>query len=303
MKKEYVILVVSLTIALLSTSCIKKSNNNNISVKDKELVVINNFDCSELVLKWNEAHNSKDIYLLSNLYDSVVEYYGKTSVKENVINDKSYFFIQHPDYNQSILGDVIIEKISLCEVKCSFSKISEFDNNLSDYPSYLVFKLIDDSWKIIVESDSITDENLIKKDQNKSDLMDSFISYMTIDSIESEGVMYKDDYVELNGFVSKHEATPYYNAEDIPDFKEEDLIIYYTVQLEKPIYVFQGYLENEYNEVSEVQIYSTYKDISEYDGKKVKISGNIFKGTTWHHRREFLTNIFSIDVILDDTIP
>ena len=94
-------------------------------------------------------------------------YYGTLKERTECVESKLAFFKKKPDFRQRIVGDVTIENISDFEVKCSFMKNVTIDGKNTDYPSYLHFRRMGEGWKITVESDVVTDENLAKRAKKK----------------------------------------------------------------------------------------------------------------------------------------
>lgn len=125
-------------------------------------------DFSALVGKWCDAHNTKDVGALSNIYNQNVMFYGSPMDKNECIENKLAFFKKKPDFKQEATGEITIEDISDNEVKCSFNKRVTVDGKTTDYPSYLHFRKAGDNWKISVESDLVTDENLAKRAEKKN---------------------------------------------------------------------------------------------------------------------------------------
>ena len=115
-----------------------------------------------LVQEWNDAHISKDTNVFSALFNYTVLYYGNQLEKKSCIENKLSFFTRNPDYHQQIQGKIQVEKISDFKVKCSFVKRVNIKQVATDYPSYLLFKKIEDQWKIITEGDLVTDKNIAK---------------------------------------------------------------------------------------------------------------------------------------------
>ena len=70
---------------------------------------------------------------------------------------------KYPNFNQKISGEILSEKLSENEVKCSFSKEVIVNNKVTYYPSYLILKKSNQNWKISVEGDLVTDKNIDKK--------------------------------------------------------------------------------------------------------------------------------------------
>lgn len=117
-------------------------------------------DHKKAVQVWSKAHSEKDLDVLSDLYHATVLYYGQQLQKNDCMLSKLSFFNKHPDYYQQIYGEIQVDDINENEVKCSFVKRVTLDTKSTDYPSYLVFRKEGGSWKIITESDLVTDKNL-----------------------------------------------------------------------------------------------------------------------------------------------
>jgi len=119
-----------------------------------------NDDFKLLVNSWNKAHSAKGGAVLSALYSNSVLYYGKQKDKAECIKLKLSLFQKQPDFLQQIVGEISTERVSDNEVKCNFTKRVTVNRKTKDYPSYLQFKKIDGRWKIVIESDLVTDKNL-----------------------------------------------------------------------------------------------------------------------------------------------
>ena len=158
-------LLFALTIAISCAS--PKPSDSNEDTTSTE-VQTEETDFVALVKEWNKANSSKDYEALSKLFDNNVLFYGMQLNKNACIENKQMAFKKSPDFYQQIYGDVDVEKISDTEVKCSFVKRVTIDGQTNDYPSYLNFRKVGDEWKISVESDLITDENLAKRAEKKN---------------------------------------------------------------------------------------------------------------------------------------
>jgi hypothetical protein len=119
------------------------------------------------VKEWNDAHAARDIELFGGLYDKEALYYGQKRDKLFCIQDKLILFNKAADYSQSILGEIVIVKTSDSVADCRFVKHVTTNKITKDYPSYLVFKKLNDGWRIITEGDSVTDKNLAKRNRGK----------------------------------------------------------------------------------------------------------------------------------------
>jgi len=145
-----------LTIIFL-TSC---SNNQN-GVK---AVSIDTTTIKELTIKWNDCLIKQDLQTLKTLYAEQVSLYGTSISKEQVISNKKSFLKKHPDFNQSITGDITITKVTEQQYTVRFPKHSIFNGKTSDVQGYLLFDKLSDAWKITNESDDLTDKNIATVD-------------------------------------------------------------------------------------------------------------------------------------------
>jgi ketosteroid isomerase-like protein len=122
----------------------------------------NNSEIIDLVNIWNNSHNNKDLTSLSNVYNENVFYYGINKEKSKIIQDKKRLLNKYSDFQQ-IISDKDL-KITNSEngKTISFTKNVTFDSKQKDYPAYLVVSEINGNWKIVTESDLVTDKNIAK---------------------------------------------------------------------------------------------------------------------------------------------
>jgi hypothetical protein len=123
----------------------------------------------ELTNKWNDCVVKQDMQTLATIYADQVSVYGFSISKTQAISNKEDFFKKHTDFNQSITGDITVTKVTNNQYKVSFPKRSSFSGKTSDVQGYLLFDKVDGNWKITNESDDITDKNVSKVKQDKSD--------------------------------------------------------------------------------------------------------------------------------------
>ena len=123
----------------------------------------------EMVEIWNEASSNGDFIVLENMLADKVEYYQSTVTKDYYIEDQKKFFQKNPVYGQVIKGDIDIKKISNNQYKAEFVKEVTTKKGTKDYPSYLVFKKTGNDWKLVLESDKVSDQNIENKNSKKSE--------------------------------------------------------------------------------------------------------------------------------------
>jgi TonB family protein len=133
-------------------------------------------DLRRLVADWNDAHSNRDVEAFTALYDDLILFYRVQQNKSESIRNKTQLFEKYPDFNQQIIGDIKITKISDNKVQCDFTKRVTVNNKTTDYLSYLIFRKTLDGWKIATESDLVTDENLEKKSVNRNSIAESNVT-------------------------------------------------------------------------------------------------------------------------------
>lgn len=116
-----------------------------------------------LVNDWNTATNKQDIPTLTSLYHTDVLFYGSNLKQQACIAGKRSIFKKYPTLTQQIPGKINKETMDNGDVKFTFDKAVTIDTSTKIYPSYLVFRHIGGTWKIVVEGDGTTDANLEKK--------------------------------------------------------------------------------------------------------------------------------------------
>lgn len=157
MKKLFLLIIL-----LLVFSCGTKKNNELPQVKTPEQEV------KEMVELWNRASSNGDFTVLEDMLADKVEYYQSTVSKDYYIKDQKKFFAKNPVYGQVIKGDIKIQQISDTQYKAEFVKEVTTKKGTKAYPSYLVFKKIGNEWKLILESDVVSDANIEKKKSSVS---------------------------------------------------------------------------------------------------------------------------------------
>lgn len=163
-KRYWLLIAVGLIVASVSIIILLNKDAKTFDpISDTSIQTNLEVNIKQLVQDWNKAHMSKDIAQFSNLYHNTVLFYGTYLDKNKCIEKKSSLFKKYPDFNHQIYGNIQIEIIDETEIKCSFVKRVTVKQVTTDYPSYLIFKKSDDVWKIIVESDLVTDKYIAKK--------------------------------------------------------------------------------------------------------------------------------------------
>lgn len=148
---------------IISCSENPKIEEKKVKHESKIVVSIQKNDLNSLVSEWNSAHTKDRLQNFKPLYADEVNYYQSKIKGEKCLEKKSSFIQKHPDYEQKIIGEILVDTLSANELKCSFVKEVSFASKTKRYAAYLHFKKINSTWKITVEGDETTDLNLQNK--------------------------------------------------------------------------------------------------------------------------------------------
>jgi hypothetical protein len=129
--------------------------------KEKAVAAVAPVDPVEAAVKaqcntWNSANSLKDATLLGTLYaDTLVNFYGEAKkTRQFCVDDQHRWFEKNPDAQQGILGDSVrIEKLAHDTIKAYFKKELTLKGETKNYPSYLKFLKIGDTYLVVAESD------------------------------------------------------------------------------------------------------------------------------------------------------
>ena len=124
-------------------------------------------EIKEMVYIWNEASSNADFDTLKKILADKIEYYQTTVSRDYYIKDQKKFFERNPVYGQVLRGNIEVEQISNKQVRASFIKEVTTKTGINYYPSYLVFEKINGEWKIVLESDLVSDENIRNRKNSK----------------------------------------------------------------------------------------------------------------------------------------
>ena len=120
------------------------------------------------VEEWNNSLNMRDEYTWRRIFAPTVFFYTKQLSIDEVVKQKNKALDAEPSWRQEIISDVIAVKNDDGTVDTYFTKQSHSDKGVHTYEAYLVWREIDGQWKIIRESDPITDHNVAKRRAKES---------------------------------------------------------------------------------------------------------------------------------------
>ncbi len=114
-----------------------------------------NLPLKDIAKKWNDAINAKDIAALAAMHGSNVRFYGLMVDNATYCAKMKAALAKDPSFHQDI-DSIRVEWPQATRAKVSFRKK---DKN-AVHPSYLVMDKSDGGWKVVEESDLVTDANL-----------------------------------------------------------------------------------------------------------------------------------------------
>jgi hypothetical protein len=114
----------------------------------------------EVTALWNAAHRVQDASGFEQLYADSVLYYGVQRPRDACVESKRRFLAKHPDFRQTLIGEVQVTKSSESSARATFIKEVTTAGKTKRYPSYLELTHSAHGWRISVEGDEITDAAL-----------------------------------------------------------------------------------------------------------------------------------------------
>ena len=284
------LIILSILLTTLSCGLNNKGNNDKKSEKNSvEKVRISEQEVKEMVELWNKASSNGDFTVLENMLADKVEYYQQTVTRDYYIKDQKKFFEKNPVYGQVIKGDINIQQISDTQYKAEFVKEVTTKKGTKDYPSYLVFKKIGDKWKLILESDTVSDANIEKKKNQKTENPNKSTYY------------YGDNQTLIGTFDIKKIF-----VEDGAENENGKTIYPYFLFLSSPIKVVPAVADDSENivetGVTELHLVLdenliNYLKSNQAYGKKVKMTGELFHSNNAHHHSAVLMDVKNIEIL------
>jgi hypothetical protein len=119
---------------------------------------VNTDELWPLIDEWNFAHQQKNVESLRRVYADSINYFGRPQAKQSVLVIKKKFFQAHPEFTQSIESPVNYVAYSSGVVKADFIlKVKNSNSALASTRAYLILSYDEKNYKIVGESDSLSD--------------------------------------------------------------------------------------------------------------------------------------------------
>ncbi len=232
-------------------------------------------DWHTLTESWTSALNMKNSSIMKSFYSDSVFYYGDKISGEVVVKRQQSYFSANPDYHMKIVDYIGEEQQPDGNWRVRITKQVLAGGKTADYPASLVYAKRNGIWKIIAESDDITD---LKKAQKL------VFHY----GMQSETII---GWLEENtGFGPSKEGDPKSDAKEF----------YYAVWPIQPLDVLvndnqeKGVTQSEHD-IDRVQLLGDKSIIAPFLNKKVQITGTFSHATTPHHFTKVLLSVIKIE--------
>ena len=286
--------ILLLMLLILSTfSCGKKessnkSDNKEETVKKEKTEETENTkeksveeQIKEMVNIWNEASSNADFETLEKILGDKIEYYQSSVTKAYYISDQKKFFEKNPVYGQKIKGDITVTQISNKQAKAEFIKEVTTKKGTKDYPSYLIFANVNGEWKLILESDTVSDANIENrkkraaenpnKSKYKYDEPVTIVGTFGIKKVETENGTAKPYVITLN--------TPIKVVADEGDDVNETETNQNMIQL--------ALTDEHINYLKSKNAY----------GKRIQITGTFYHSHTMYHYTPVLMSVSEVKIL------
>jgi len=232
----------------------------------------------ELAESWNASLNLRNASIMKSFYADSVLYYGDHLSSDDVVHRQQEYFAMHPDYKQKIKE--YIEEIHQPDGTWLVRITKEVTANgkTIDYPASLVFSDVNGIWKIIAESDDITDLNKAK-------------------SLQAE---YAPASTTIEGLLEENTT---FGSIDGGDPKSDARIPYYVLWSKNTLDVIANAEQQKAGIVSEysverIQLIGNEEQIRKLLNRKVRVTGMLSHSTTPDHFTKVVMNVELVEEVL-----
>lgn len=154
--------------ALFVFSCGEKKNDVAADTTINDSVSVSTHALSgwkALTESWNASLNLRNASIMKSFYADSVLYYGDHLTSDEVVSRQQEYFSQNKDYAQKITE--YIDEVQQPDGSwlIRITKQVTANGKTTDYPASLVYANEGGIWKIVAESDDITDLNKAKSKQ------------------------------------------------------------------------------------------------------------------------------------------
>lgn len=232
-------------------------------------------DWQQLTESWTASLNLRNASIMKSFYADSVTYYGDAISSADVVSRQTAYFDGNKDYHQKIVEYMGEEQQPDGSWRIRIRKEVTAGGKTADYPASLVFAKSNGIWKIISESDDLTDINKARAEE---------VPYQPA-TVTIEGLL-----EQTSGFLPSKDGDPKSEG------KENYFIIWPASKLDV-IATTDQEKEGMTTEksVDRLQVIGDEKMITPMLNKKVIITGTLSHQSNEHHFTKVLLTVKTIE--------
>lgn len=271
-------LLFSFSCAFFLLSCSNESgvvkNSDSVNMDSLKLVPVVS-EWHSLTDSWAASLNLKNAPIMKSFYADTVMYYGNKISGDHVVRSQQEYFAANADYRLKIVEYISEEQQPDGNWCVRIMKQVTAGGKTANYPASLIFAKRNGIWKIISESDDITD---LKKGTPVT-------------------VHYEPEVVTVEGLLE--ENTGFGVNTTGGDAKSDNKQMYLSLRPSQPLDVVATAAQEKEGNVTErnvnqVQLNGDEQQLRALLNKKVKVSGTLFHSHTSYHFTDVLMNVTAI---------
>lgn len=273
--------IVALASLVFLFSCGDKNGDQTVdsNVSDSANVAISrDTSWKELTESWNASLNLRNASIMKSFYGDSVLYYGDHLSADEVVHRQQEYFAMTPDYRQKIVE--YIDEIQQPDGSWLIKIVKQVtaSGKTNNYPASLVFRKVNGIWKIVAESDDITDLNKARSLEVKYAPNETTI----------EGLLEENNtYGNVPGGDPKSDAKiPYYVI-----WSKHSLDVVATAEQEQ-----QGWTTE--RNIERIQLLGDEEQIKKMLNRKVRVTGTLEHATAENHYTKVVMNVELIEEAL-----
>ena len=136
--------------------------------KKPAAATVNESFFAAFVSRWDQYHEPQSLSFLEGMYANFVDFYGTKEDRSKVMKTEAELLRKMPDFEQ-VSSNFRVTQLGESLVRVDFEKRVNANGKTTTYPSYLYLMKGEEDWKIVRESDLITDRNIqIRKEKARA---------------------------------------------------------------------------------------------------------------------------------------
>ncbi len=217
--------------------------------------------------RWSEALTRQDFQELKLIYADTVMYYGDNLLSTTIFSRQKSYFQSHQNYRQRIPEIIETGKTPDGNWHVRFSKEVATETGTKTFPSSLIISTSGETWRILAESDDVTDVNKAR-------------------GIPTPTYNYAPEEVTLEGVLEEGKS---FDTKTNGDPKSNGTFSYFVVWPDRPIAMNadldSGVKENvEETNIDRFELIGKNRVLATMQNKRVRVTGKFFHSDDEHNR-------------------